>query len=148
MSLKRGGRRARGNRRAGHARQRGQALVEFALVLPVFLLVVMAIVDFGWALRSYITITNSAREGARLGVTCVSTDAIKARVVDRSAGLLELADVTGVVNPCPAGDGAVEVTVEYDHYYISPIGELLNFVSGGAVPSPLHMSTTSKMRLE
>ena len=48
-------------------RERGQALVEFALVVPIFLVLTFGIVDFGWALKSWITVTNASREGARMG---------------------------------------------------------------------------------
>src|SRR5215471_11532014 len=44
---------------------KGQSLVEFALILPLFLFLVLAAVDFGWGLRAYIVETNAAREGAR-----------------------------------------------------------------------------------
>ena len=51
--------------------ERGQSLVEFALVLPIFLVLVLGIIDFGLGLKSWITITNAAREGARYAaVTC------------------------------------------------------------------------------
>jgi len=46
-------------------RKRGQAMVEFALVLPIFMLILAGILDFGFALYSRITVINSAREGAR-----------------------------------------------------------------------------------
>ena len=45
--------------------QRGQSLVEFALVLPILLILVLGIVDFGMGLRAYVTLTNATREGAR-----------------------------------------------------------------------------------
>jgi Flp pilus assembly protein TadG len=48
-------------------RQRGAAAVEFALVLPVFLLLVMGAIDWGWYFFIDQVITNSAREGARAG---------------------------------------------------------------------------------
>ncbi|MGC9523155.1 MAG: TadE/TadG family type IV pilus assembly protein [Anaerolineae bacterium] len=48
-------------------KQRGQSLVEMALVLPLLLLLVAAVADFGRAFNSYIVITNAAREGARVG---------------------------------------------------------------------------------
>jgi Flp pilus assembly protein TadG len=48
-------------------REDGQSLVEFALVVPIFLLVLFAIVDFGMAFHAWITVSNSAREGARIG---------------------------------------------------------------------------------
>ena len=49
-------------------RSRGQALMEFALVIPIFLLVVVALFDMGRAVFAYNTLTNAAREGARMAV--------------------------------------------------------------------------------
>ena len=48
--------------------RRGQALVEFALVIPIFLLLLVAIFDLGRAVFAYNTLTNAAREGARLAI--------------------------------------------------------------------------------
>jgi hypothetical protein len=45
--------------------ERGQSLVEMALVLPLLLLLLAGIIDFGRAYNNYIIITNAAREGAR-----------------------------------------------------------------------------------
>jgi hypothetical protein len=50
-------------------RSTGQGLLEFALVLPILLLVLMAIIDFGWILAVYSNIFNASREGTRYGVT-------------------------------------------------------------------------------
>ena len=47
---------------------RGGAIVEFALILPVFLLIVMMVIDLGRAFSTYEAIANAAREGARAGV--------------------------------------------------------------------------------
>ena len=44
----------------------GQSLVEFALVLPILLALVMGIIQFGIILNGYVTITHAVREGARL----------------------------------------------------------------------------------
>src|SRR5262245_65544382 len=49
--------------------ERGAELVEFALVLPILLVVIAGLWDFGRAYRTYQAITNSAREGARLDVS-------------------------------------------------------------------------------
>ena len=55
--------------RLGLSRRRpGQSLVEFALILPVLLLIFMGIVDFGRAIYAYNSVSNAAREGARLGI--------------------------------------------------------------------------------
>jgi len=48
-------------------RHGGQALVEFALVLPVFLLIVLGIAEFGFAFAHHITMEYATREGARMG---------------------------------------------------------------------------------
>jgi Flp pilus assembly protein TadG len=48
-------------------RSRGQALAEFALIVPIFLLFVFAIIDFGRYVYTANTLSNSAREAARVG---------------------------------------------------------------------------------
>ncbi|RBP66000.1 TadE-like protein [Alkalibaculum bacchi] len=45
---------------------KGQALVEFALVLPILLALILGMIEFGWILNGKITLTNAAREGARV----------------------------------------------------------------------------------
>ena len=55
--------------------ERGQSLVEFAFVLPIFLLVLFAIIDFGMAFHAWIAVTSSAREGGRLGAVHPSLEA-------------------------------------------------------------------------
>jgi len=49
-------------------RSRGQGLVEFALVLPVLLLVLFGVIDLGRAVYAYSTITNAARTGSRVAI--------------------------------------------------------------------------------
>jgi len=45
--------------------EKGQSAVEFALVLPLLLVLLLGIIEFGWFLNAKITITGAAREGAR-----------------------------------------------------------------------------------
>jgi Flp pilus assembly protein TadG len=61
-------------------RQRGQGLVEIALVLPVFLLIVLGTIDFGRAIYIYSVMSNGAREGARYAIVHGS----KAQSIDGS----------------------------------------------------------------
>lgn len=61
------------SRRAGRQRTRGQALVEFALVIPVFLLLLMTLFDFGRVIYAQNTINQDAREGVRRGIVSTST---------------------------------------------------------------------------
>jgi Flp pilus assembly protein TadG len=54
-------------RRPGHRPSRGQGLVEFALVFPVFLLLIFVTIDAGRFIFAMSAVSNAAREGARLG---------------------------------------------------------------------------------
>ena len=75
----------------GRSRSRGQSLVEFALVFPLFILLLAGMVDFGIGLYSYMTLVNATREGARLGATnctvLACTSAVTARVTAAASGL-------------------------------------------------------------
>jgi len=59
----------------GRSRQRGQSLVETALILPIFLLLVVAIFDLGRAVFMYSTVGNAARQGARVAIVNQLTSA-------------------------------------------------------------------------
>jgi len=83
----------RRNRQAGRRRS-GTSFVEFALVLPVLLGIVMGIIDFGWLERNTLVITNAAREGARAASLGQPTSTIKARIRNGGAPLLK-ADASG-----------------------------------------------------
>ena len=67
--------------------QEGQALVEFALILPILLLLVMGILQFGMMLNSYLSIENASREGARAGIIGSSDSEIKSTVIATSPSL-------------------------------------------------------------
>ena len=56
------------SRKSSYSRQRGQDLVEFALVLPVLLLIVIGVLDLGRVFFASIALANIAREGARYGI--------------------------------------------------------------------------------
>lgn len=50
--------------------EKGQAMVEFALILPIFLLILCAIIDFGWLFFNQLSLDNACREGARYAAVC------------------------------------------------------------------------------
>lgn len=58
---------------------RGQALVEFALVLPLFLMILFGLLQFGLAFSNYLTLNAAAREGARTAAITADVDTIKNR---------------------------------------------------------------------
>ncbi len=62
---------------------RGQALVEFALVIPVFLFILLGIVEFGFAFAHHMTMEYATREGARMGAGLANgSDEFKCKDVD------------------------------------------------------------------
>lgn len=67
----------------------GQALAEFALIIPLFLLIVVAIVDIGRGVFAYNSVTNGVREAARLAI--VNQDATMIR--DRGTSQVAIAEV-------------------------------------------------------
>ena len=109
--------------------ERGAELIEFALTLPLLLLLVLGIIEFGFLFQEYEVVTNSAREGARLAALIPSagytTDEAKARATDYlTAGGLDLAQaipaptvVQSQVNitGTPKCVSAYTVTVNYQH---------------------------------
>lgn len=84
-------------------REDGQAMVEFALILPVFLLILCGIIDFGWLFYNQLSLNNACREGARYAVVHTAEDA------DTQAIINHIEKTTTTVF---ANDG-VDITVEY-----------------------------------
>ncbi len=126
----------------------GQAMVEFALLLPIFLIVLFLIIDFGVGISRWVIVTNSTREGARIGAVGASTPDIADRVALTSNGLLDAADVT--IRYVGDGDGAAErgesVVVESDYEYglITPLG---NFLSLAWDSITFHSCTDMRLEL-
>jgi hypothetical protein len=56
-------------RRPVHDRRRGQSLVEYAMTVPVFLLILLGMLEFGFAFSHHLTMEYSTREGARTGAS-------------------------------------------------------------------------------
>jgi hypothetical protein len=127
------------------AREGGTSLVEFAMVLPLILVLLFAIVDFGRAFQSWITITNAAREGARVGTTGADETAICNRVKATVAVSGAVCTVTGV--PGFTGED-VSVKVDYTLKLITPLGPMLALIGGGDFETNFPMSTTAVMRIE
>ena len=69
----------------GHGR--GQSLAEFALVFPIFILIVVAIFDLGRAVFVYNGLTNAAREAVRLAIVNQDKDLVRDRAQDMALGI-------------------------------------------------------------
>src|SRR5580704_13840340 len=103
-------------------RDRGAAAVEFALCLPILLLLVFGIIDFGRALNAQITLTQAAREGVRLAALGYTSAAVQARA-QTAAPELSGISVT-IAASCPPGAGPTadaEVNVSYSFTFVTPV---------------------------
>lgn len=128
---------------------RGTAAVEFALILPVLLLIVFGIIDFGRALNAQITLTGAAREGVRLAALGYSDAAIQARVAAAAPSLTGI--TTTVVANCPPGAGPAEdaqVDVSYRFSFITPIGAVAGFIGGSGLGAPIVLTAQGVMSCE
>jgi len=85
---------------SGRAGQQSQALIEFALISPVLLLLVFGIIDIGRAVFYYDTINHAAREGGRTAIRASSTLPTNADVLATVTQQLIGASVS---EPCPQG---------------------------------------------
>jgi hypothetical protein len=125
----------------------GQSLVEFALVLPIFLLVLFAIIDFGMAFNAWLTVTNSAREGGRLATVGASAADVETRVRHTAGSIGD--DVTVTVTNAQGDPGeSVVVDVSYDYSLITPMANIMGIVSHGTIGESFTLSSTADMRLE
>ncbi len=127
-------------------RQRGAAAVEFALVLPLLLTLVLGAIDWGWFFFIDQLVTNAAREGARAGSvlpprpTSTASQAEDAAEQAASAYLTRATlTPTGVAASFTTVDGtdAIQVTITY------PVGSLTGFLSA---VMPANAVATAVMR--
>ena len=89
--------------------QRGAAMIEFAIILPVLLVLVLGMLEFGWLLTGWAVVTGAAREGARAAVVW-DIDEIDERV-ENHTDLLPFQNVTAVPSiGSPGGETSVMVT--------------------------------------
>lgn len=112
----------------------GQALVEFALVVPILLLLLLGIVDFARAWNVYQVLTDAAREGARTAVID-NPDIVESDVRDVIRGALSRAGLepdsaTISISGFRAGRGTpAEVEVDYP-YELAFVGRFLDWLTG------------------
>jgi len=149
---------ARPRRRALRS-ERGAQIVEFAIIMPVFLMLVMGALDFGRGYFSWIILTNGAREGARAAAIGWDDPYVYARIQDALGGLPLDGASSCPLGPDPAdwcamatntrdqggsrGDPAT-VRLEYHFRFLVPLVLGLAGIPDGMVP----ITAESTMRLE
>jgi Flp pilus assembly protein TadG len=131
--------------------ERGQAVTEFAVILPILLLVLFAIFQFGVIFNNYIQVAAAAREGARTGAvsrtstTCSTIGTTVYNSANHAAAGLSLttSQVTTTMSPSCSGSemtagGDITVTVSYP-WSVSLLGQV---VASG------NLSSATTMRVE
>jgi Flp pilus assembly protein TadG len=95
----------------------GQAVLEFALVVPVLLFVIVAIIQFAVLYSNYVTLTDATRVGARVAAVSRTTcPGNTEQAVRDSASTLKQADLNVTVTACPwTPGGQVTVTATYPY---------------------------------
>lgn len=138
--------------------EEGAQLIEFALVLPLLLFVLLGIAEFGFMFQRYEVVTNAAREGARLAVLPgYSTGDVQARVATYlSSG--RVPTTTSPVNPIvlvenvsipvsggrpPLSAKRVTVTYTYKYQFLSALASLI-----GPQGPTVSLNAVSEMRAE
>lgn len=134
--------------------ERGSELIELALAMPILLMLLAGIMDFGMLMQRYEVVTNAAREGARVAVLPNYTAA------DAQARVQSYLTVSGLTAPAAAPTVAystetltggrtitlVTVTVTYpsQFLYIGPLATLV----GGTGLGTINLQAASSMRVE
>lgn len=116
---------------------RGQSMVEFALVAPIFLLLVFGVIDFGQLFNRMITVNQASREAAR--VAAVSGDVAKAKNAAKNYGN----DLTCTISPSSLVSGSnVTVTVSSSVTISTPL------ISALFSSNPVDVTGQSVMQVE
>jgi Flp pilus assembly protein TadG len=137
--------------------ERGAALVEAAVVIPLLLFVCTGILEFGRAYQTWQVLTNAAREGARVAVLPgVGNDAVRDRVeAYMTAGQLTRVDEAEIdvtrnntisIGADTASASRVTVRYPFSFMVLQPIARLV--VGETSVGGPLTMSASALMRNE
>jgi Flp pilus assembly protein TadG len=140
----------RGQARHG---ERGQAIVELALTLPLLLLVLLGIFDFGLMFQRFEVVANAAREGARVAVL---PGYLPAQAETHAQNYLAAGGVTPATVNCTQSTvtlstsptktvDVMQCTVDYTHNHIF-VGQIMSLF--GSSLATTNLRATSKMRKE
>lgn len=106
----------------------GQAMVEFALILPIFLLILCGILDFGWLFYNQLSLNNACREGARYAVVNTADGADTQAIINHIENTTTTVfandgvDITVTYSsPSDPTAGDITVTLEADISFFTPV---------------------------
>jgi Flp pilus assembly pilin Flp len=120
--------------------EKGAAAVEFAILLPILVLIVFGITTFGFAYKEYITVTHAARDGARLAALGMDYDYIVDEIeLDLPAEIIESIDVEPLEPEDRVVGESVTVTVVRKPLDLKiPLFDI----------DPIELESTAEMRVE
>lgn len=133
--------------------EKGQAMVELALVLPILLFILLGIIEFGHIFYSYLVIQNATRDGARYGVVWDSsnnhyvTNQEVTLVLKDKTTVLQKSNTNLAINLTPTTESLkaagknFEVNIVYNVPLFTPIWDKL-------LPNPFPISAKTVMRIE
>lgn len=123
--------------------QKGQAMVEFALVLPVLLILVLGSIDAGWLLYAKISTTAAAREAARAVSVLDKTEYGQFQsIANDKATIVPGNEVVSVIPNSYTEGAKMTVTVT------TSVTPLVGFLPTSIIPNPATIVSEVSMRLE
>jgi Flp pilus assembly protein TadG len=155
-------------RRRANQEDSGQALVEFAIVIPVFLLILFAIIQLGLLFGAQNSLTNSVRETARYAApyrvidaagaqdTCDNfvlgklLDSLRSNPLTAATDTREIPSIVYTWLVDPNGDYYVQITVKADYKFPLYVPLVSQFLDGmdGVNDNSLRLSAKEEMRIE
>lgn len=123
-------------------REGGQGMAEMAFILPLILVIIVGVIEVGDSMNAYITLVDSARDGARLGSKNVATDGdIKNLVMIETNRLRDdvTADDVTITHVTVDGKDAIRVEVCNERSLIMSIPLVM--------PDSFRMCSTTTMRV-
>lgn len=120
--------------------ERGQSVVELALVLPVLVLLLTGILEFGLIIHQYLAVTEAAREGARVAAVG-QTDAQVNSKVTSAAPSIDAAKLTVTITPAAPRSRGSSVTVSVS----APVQSVTGYLQAVV---PASVQGTATMRVE
>ena len=121
----------------------GQAVVEMALVLPIFVILLTGVIEVGDAINSYLTVIDTSRDGARLASKGQATDAeirtMAAVEMDRLRDPFNPVDDMTITHGVVPGDASIRVRVCSNHSLMLPGLSIV-------LDDPLRMCASTTMR--
>ena len=126
--------------------ENGQSVVEFALVIPLLLIIILGILEFGWILNAQITLTSAARESAR--AAAVSTVDKENRAFNAAVAAVDASGITLTHDADHFGYSVEEdITNNVSNVVIDITGDVAPLI-GLFVGNPYQIQAKAVMRLE